>query len=318
MVRWDGRWGAFLLLVLTTVLAGPARADGPADKRQAKVLALEAIRLYHSGKPTEAYAKFEQAEGLYQSVTHRVYLARCLDAMGRLVEADARYQALADEPREPGISAKTRAAYATAAKEHDALRGRLPQLRLTLKGSGALAVTTAFLGEREVTYDGADSTIPVDPGPGEVRVEGEGVAPASARFTAVEGEVAAVELAVELVPPEAPTPVASEGSLVPAFVAYGVGGASLVVAAITGGLSFAQAQDVKDQCIDFRCPAELEDEADRSRALGTVSTVGFVVGGAAVAAGVVLTFVRPGGEDASEAQITPVLGPGWLGLRGRF
>ncbi len=307
-----------LLLVFATVLAGPVRAEGPADKREAKVLALQAIRLYHAGKPTEAYAKLEQAESLHQSVTHRVYLARCLDAMGRLVEADARYQGLADEPREPGISAKTKAAYQAAAKEHDALRERLPRLRLEVQGSGATAVKTVLFGEREVAYEGVESEIPVDPGPGEVRVEGEGISPASARFTAVEGEVATIQLMVEMAPDEAPAPPPTEGSLVPAFVAYGVGGAALVVGAITGGLSFAQAQDVKNQCVDFRCPADLEDDADRSRTLGIVSTVGFVVGGAAVAAGVVLTFVRPGADDESEARVIPLVGPGWLGLSGRF
>jgi len=305
------------MLALATLVAQPARADEAADKRQAKGLALDAIRLYHGGKATEAYAKLERAEALYPSVTHRVYLARCLDAMGRLVEADERYRALGAEPRAPTLSTRTKAAYRAADEEHEGLRARLPRLVVVVEGSGAAAPLKAVIEEREVDLGGSEAEIPVDPGPGEVRVEGEGVSPVSARFTAVEGEAVEVEVTVVLAPEPAPSS-ASEGSLVPAFIAYGAGGVGLLVGAVTGGLSFAAAEDVKDQCVDFRCPADLRDEADRSQTLGTVATVGFVVGGAAVAAGVVLTVVRPGGAEDTKARLWPLVGPGWLGLAGRF
>jgi len=300
-----------LLLVAMPTHAGPAE-----HKRQAKTLALQAIQLYHAGRPTEAYAKLEEAEALHQSVTHRVYLARCLDAMGRLVEAEARYQALADEPREPKLSYRTRAAYAAAAKEHATLKERVPRLTLVVNGAPE-ANLTVTIGERALDYPGPETAIPVDPGPGELRVEGEGLVAATERFTAVEGE--AVEASVMMTPADmTASPEAQEGSLTPAIVAYGVGGAALTMAAVAGGLAIAQANDVKAQCIDFRCPSELRDEADRSQTLGTVSTVGFVVGGAAVAAGVVLTVVRPGGGTRDEMGLVPLVGPGWVGLRGRF
>jgi hypothetical protein len=87
-------------------------------------------------------------------------------------------------------------------------------------------------------------------------------------------------------------PGPNEGSrtlLVPAIVAFGVGGAGLAFGAVTGGLALGEDGTLEDVCpTPSSCPAEEQGRIDRAETLAALSTVGFVVGGAGLAAGVVL------------------------------
>jgi hypothetical protein len=50
-----------------------------------------------------------------------------------------------------------------------------------------------------------------------------------------------------------------------------------------------------------------------------VSTIGFIAGGVGVAGGILLLITRSSGsEPATHAAVTPLLGPGAVGLRGSF
>ena len=50
--------------------------------------------------------------------------------------------------------------------------------------------------------------------------------------------------------------------------------------------------------------------------MGTVSTGGFVAGGALAAAGIVLVATAP--RAPQQAGWAPVIGPGYAGVQGRF
>ncbi|WP_437809438.1 tetratricopeptide repeat protein [Sorangium sp. So ce1078] len=123
-----------------------------------------------------------------------------------------------------------------------------------------------------------------------------------------ETELAAVRAALEA--PAAKTPPATApapgvagggGSLLPAGIAFGLGAVGIGVGAATGLVSLSKVSDIKERCEGQRCPAELKGEADSATTLGHVSTVGFIVGAASAAAGVVLLVVRPGGHVAPDA-----------------
>jgi hypothetical protein len=49
-----------------------------------------------------------------------------------------------------------------------------------------------------------------------------------------------------------------------------------------------------------------------------LSTVGFAAGGAALTTGVILMFMAPKAKRANDTAVTPLVGPGFLGVNGRF
>ncbi|MCK6590220.1 MAG: tetratricopeptide repeat protein, partial [Polyangiaceae bacterium] len=116
------------------------------------------------------------------------------------------------------------------------------------------------------------------------------------------------------------------GSLIPAIAAFGVGAVGLGVGGVTGALVIGRASDLKARCQGNLCPISDKDEADSARALGTVSTVAFVVGAAAAATGVVLLVLRAPGSDESAANagssmvmsMKARVGVGRVSIEGRF
>jgi hypothetical protein len=75
---------------------------------------------------------------------------------------------------------------------------------------------------------------------------------------------------------------------VPAYAAFGVGAVGIVVGTITGILASGKKGDLDDACVNKVCPASQQDTIDSGKTLGTVSTVGFVVGAVGAVAGLVL------------------------------
>ena len=115
----------------------------------------------------------------------------------------------------------------------------------------------------------------------------------------------------------------AEGSLVPAAIAFTAGVAGLGIGAVSGVLALGKAGELDDRCPDRRCGGgsvedlrEAESLRTSAETLRTLSTVSFIAGGAAIAAGVVLALVRPGG--GRPAQVGLGAGPGWISVRGSF
>jgi hypothetical protein len=122
---------------------------------------------------------------------------------------------------------------------------------------------------------------------------------------------------VTVAPPEP-----QRASLVPAIVAFGVGAVGLGVGAATGVVTLSEASAIKKKCIGgIHCPADQEAAASNAKALGTVSTIAFALGGAGVVAGVTLLVIRAKAKPTpttTAATVNVVLGPGTLGATGAF
>jgi tetratricopeptide (TPR) repeat protein len=106
----------------------------------------------------------------------------------------------------------------------------------------------------------------------------------------------------EQAPPHEVGTTEQKGSLLPGGLALGLGGVSLAVGAITGGLSLSKVSDLESICPNKNCRPEEQGKADAAKTLGNVSTATFILGGAAIAAGVVLVVVRPGGGPKPAAS----------------
>jgi hypothetical protein len=118
-------------------------------------------------------------------------------------------------------------------------------------------------------------------------------------------------------PARAPAPRASAGPLWPAVVAFGAGGATLGVGAVAGALALRKSSEALAPCTQS-CPraqeTQIRGDSATAMDLAHVSTAAFVVAGAAVAGGVVLLVVRPGGGSPVEARV----GLGRATVRGAF
>jgi hypothetical protein len=130
-------------------------------------------------------------------------------------------------------------------------------------------------------------------------------------------------------PPPAPEQPAASSSF-PGFLpwtALGVGGAGLVLGTVAGVVAMGKHSDLEKVCGGGVCPSGQQNNVDSYHAMGTLSTIGFVVGGVGVAAGVVLFLVKPSAPQvspmspatgSSPLSVTPVVGLGSVGAVGTF
>ncbi|WP_437618752.1 PEGA domain-containing protein [Sorangium sp. So ce1151] len=110
-----------------------------------------------------------------------------------------------------------------------------------------------------------------------------------------------------------------------ATVGYGVGAAGLGLLAVTGGLALKEVGEVRSRCGGTSCPQSEREKLDEAGDLGTLATVGLVVGAVGVAGGTAALFVlQPSGGDrrpgAPGGGAKPAGGVAWragVGL-GRF
>ena len=93
--------------------------------------------------------------------------------------------------------------------------------------------------------------------------------------------------------------------LVP-VVAFGVGGAGLVLGVITGVASLSKVDDLEAACPVKACPPALQGDIDSANTLANVSNVGFALGAVGVVVGVV-TLVLVG--EGSSAEVSSALQP---------
>jgi hypothetical protein len=311
-----------VLLAASVALA----QEGGADIDRARALARESADLLEHGQFAEALDRATRAEALYHAPLHVAVEAEALEGLGRLAEAAAKYEQLVAEPLPPSASHVFREAQQRGRERLQKLLSRVPSLLVVARGA---AGATATVDGKPFALD-ARVAVRLDPGDHEVRVSAPGVRPFSQKVTLpARGGVVVVEAALGAETPTAPPDATTQpGSRVPAAIAFAIGGAGLVLGAVTGGVFLAELGKLENSCPQHRCPLGEQPQIDSTRALGNASTVGFVVGLTAVAVGTVLVFVRPGKREAaatraSVLEVSPWLGAGptgigSAGLRGRF
>jgi hypothetical protein len=241
----------------------------------------------------------------------------------------------AHETVPPNAPAPFTSAVADAQRELAAISPRVPGVVISVKGPAGAKVT---LDGVEVPGAALGVKRPVDPGPHAVRVVAPGFLTSDVNVSVAEGKVESVtvELKVDPNPAAAAAPPRPAGQASAAgpdqggsssslqktlgLVGIGVGGAGLVMGAVTGGLALAKHGDIAGSCADGVCPAKqkanLLPKIDSYKTLGTLSTAGFVAGGVLAVAGIVTLVTAP--KSAQKAAVTPVIGLGYLGVDGRF
>ncbi len=302
-----GAWMAAASLVWA-LASSPASAQN-ADAKRALELGYEADALFARGKWQECHDRFKAADDLLHSPVFVLYMARCKRNAGELLAAREIYARVAAEWIEPTAPKPFRQAVADAGKELEELRARIPTVRIRITGREARGVEVSVDGKVVAIAD----PIPLDPGTHEIVARAKGAEAKRAIDLAERGGEKLVELELSesaAVPP----PRESRGSLVPGILGLTLGALGLELGAITGGLAASKAGAVKEGCVGNHCLRADAEDLDLARTLATVSTVGFVVGGACVVTGAVLVALRPG--DGAEATVSVT--PTGLVLGGRF
>jgi hypothetical protein len=310
------------------LFCGVARAEPTeADRATARSLASEGYDALERKDYATAVDRFRHADALVHAPTIGVDLARALVGLGRYVEAYERYELVIREgvPKSAPVSWKQ--AVEDAQREVADLEPRLGWIVIHVMGPL----------DPQVTIDGEDvpeGSIGVrraaDPGKRTVRASAPGFDPATQVVAIKEGQEQVVTLVLKhspaaphaVTPPPQPVeaaPPPHHVSRVPAWIAFGVGGAGLVVGSVTGIMALNLHSELSPKCPGNSCPPDLQSDVNRYHTLGTISGIGFGVAVAGAATGAVLLVTGAANEHASKrAVLWPVVGLGEIGMAGRF
>jgi hypothetical protein len=330
MTRRISTWTLSISLALIAPAALGAEPTA-SDRATARTLAQEGQHALETKNYTMAIDKFSRADALVHAPTLLLGLARSQVGSTKLVEAQENYNRIIRE----GVAANAPKSWSKAVddanKEVGAISPRIPWVTITVLGPSSpevvidsMPVPHASLGVRRA----------INPGTHKVKVSAEGYLPQEKMIVLTEGQSLQVNLELEQAPQEAPLPEkkvaaaavdtgtsssSGEWRRTVAYVAFGVGGASLIVGGVAGGLAIAKHSQLADACPNPEfCDPSHQAAIDTYHRLGTIADVGFIVGGIGVAAGVVLLVTQPKETATTGTKWTPYIGLGSAGVSGVF
>jgi hypothetical protein len=180
-------------LALSYAASSAAQPIDAATKATARQFGEDGMKAYDAGDCPTATNYLTRAHDLVHVPTLAFYAGKCLEKLGRLVDAEEMYLEATRDPVDPGAPAAVKAAQGDADKARHALLPRIPMVQLTFQ----VPVTDAL-----VTLDGKPVPPamlgvkrPIDPGAHTVQVQRAG-AMTSRPFTLHESETKNVVLEV--------------------------------------------------------------------------------------------------------------------------
>lgn len=326
-----------LSLVASLAALVPATAYGQADadRATARQLGGQGEAALVAGDWKTAEDDFRRADSLFHAPSLVLGLARAQSHEGKVVEAWENYHRIILE------NVQTAPAFVQALHDANteiaAVEVRRSRLTLSVTGTDAPRVTIDSVPIK-VAALGVER--PTNPGHHTIAVEADGWKPVTRDVTLVEGKGEVVTIALEKDPAATATVAAaatpattsapggdatatSPSSLNKTLgvVGLGVGGAGLITGVIAGIFALSDHSKLKTDCPNGTCSSSsAQSELSTYHTAGTVSTVGFIVGGVAAAGGAVLLLTAPKGSSSSSTavNVTPYVGLGTLGAVGRF
>jgi hypothetical protein len=297
----------------------PAFAQDDDTRARARELAEKAQDQLLAGDPKGALDLARQAEAVHHAPTILLLIARSERALGQTVASIRTYDRIIGEQLAADARPEFKTAQELALRERNELYAKVGRVEIELV-SPTSGVTVTVAGAR---VDGVGPH-PVEPAREVVVVaDAEGYEHLETRLTLNPGE--GKRLRLQLAPVGASdtgTASAEFDALartpVPTIVSFSLAGAFFIVGAATGGIALQKTSDLEERCIDKRCTRADRDTADDVRALADASTAMFAAGGVAACAGAFFLIVSQGGTRWNEARVTPLVGPGFLGLGGVY
>lgn len=307
-------------LVLIGALGTAPALAGPSRKEviEAKQAGAEGKKHEKKHEWQEARADYQRALDLHDTPVNRIRLARAEEALGHLLEAAEHLRAALESKRILWHHKRN------AKKDLKSLEERIPTL--------TIEAPAGFQGEIEVdgetlAADKLADAMPLNPGNYQVVATAEGYQRFEESVDVAEGDTKVLTILLTELPPEkpaAPPPAPPEEGSGSArqtwgWISLGVGGAGLVFGTVMGLSARSTRQELSQSCPNDVCSSADRDLYDEGQQKANLATAGFVVAGVGIGLGSVLLLT---GGDADEqparAEVTPVVGLGQLGVRGRF
>jgi hypothetical protein len=285
--------------------ANSAHAEPTRDSVAAEVLFQEGRKLVAEGKYGEGCSKLEASQRLDPGIGTLFNLADCQEKNGKLATAWGLFLEAASGARASGNHAREQAARDRAA----ILEKKMPRILIKVSDADAAGLTLKRDG---AAIDRAlwGTAVPVDPGPTTIEASAAGkrtwtkTVQLRAEQANVVVDIPQLEsLSAPVAQASTPPPVTIEtdrphggGSKIAGFTLLGAGAVGITVGTIFGLEARSNWNDAKSNCVvGNQCWQPGLDLADQARGKATVSTIAFIAGGAALAAGALLVITSRDG-----------------------
>lgn len=341
------RWLGVALVAGALAGTNPVEAQSAGDKAAAEALFDQGKKALKAKNYAEACPKFEESQKLDPGIGTMLFLADCYEKSGRVASAWATFREAAAEAKKAGDNRER-----VARKRAERLDAKLSRLVIEVPDG-------ARVDGLEVKRDGQlvasalwGTGIPVDPGEHEISASAPGKKPFST-IVKVQGEGVKQSVSVPELedapeeepppvvappppkeeeppppPPDGPDPVEESdgsGQATLGYVLGAVGVIGLGVGTIFGLQASSKDSDADKECFQGdpnRCTDKGVKLGDDAQSAATLSTVGFIAGGALLATGLVLVITAGGSnkEQARRFEVAPAVGQrgGGVWMRGAF
>lgn len=324
------RAALFIVVLLVT-----SHAAGQPNEAAARALFDEGRSLMDQEKYEEACAKFEGSQRLGAKASTALNLGICYDKRAMFASAWSTFGTAATLAKREEHAEREQ----FAREQMAAMEKKLA--RLTIEIGTSIEGLQVTLDGKPVIPAMFGTALPIDPGTHALAATAPGKKPWS-KEVVIPAEKAEISETVPMLedsavtpPPPTPTPpppLPTPPPAVPApapeqeplrsisplvYVGFSVGGVGILVGAITGVVAIANTSTIRDNCEGDRCPLSEEEAIEDAEVVANISNALFAVGGAGVIVGIIGLFVGDD-EEPAQAHVEPIVGPGYVGLRGRF
>lgn len=334
-----------LTLSATAAHANTNEEPSAADLAAARALGQEGVKLADAGKCDEAIDRLARAEKLFHAPTTLARLGECQVQVGKLVEGTENLNRVVRAVLPPDAPAVFVTAQERARQVLAEAKPKIANLKIAVAAPADAQLTVTIDGE-PMPLANLNANRPIDPGEHVVEASAPGFKTATVKVHLSEGGIDSVALTLE---PDPNAPKAAPGgadpsaeassthettpldssrattssgpSRIPAYAALGLGAVGVGVGTVFGLMATGKKSDLDGACPDRQCGNDMQDTIDTGKTYGTVSTVGFVVGGVGILAGTYLLLTSGSSRASTTAQgpkVTPILGLGGGGLAGTF
>ncbi|CAN5665767.1 hypothetical protein BH09MYX1_BH09MYX1_16910 [soil metagenome] len=310
---------AFAITLCLALATAPAFAQ---TKTEADRLFDEGTALMNDGKFAEACPKIAESVKLDPGVGGMLWLADCFERSGKTYSA---WKAFKDAEKLAIDTKDSKGRDKVAQKRAAALEPKLSKLTLVAPSPAPAGLKISCDG-KELSASELGTELAIDPGAHTIVMEAPNTKRTEQTVTVPDAGTASVVLVLAKDDKPPPPPTVDDSSPgTPMRIAGGALGGLGLVGVVVGSVfgviassKLSQSND-KNHCDDQNtCDATGLDLRAQAKDAALVSTIMFIAGGVALAAGITLFVLAP--KSKSQVALVPAVGPGaaFATLVGRF